>query len=784
METVLRQGWDKPNDELATKLAARLSSVAADASYQLAQGEGPGHVEAVAQDPPEALNSGGGAVEGTRELLAQDPPEAVDASVWGDGEQMVSTQPRDDVPGDPQGPPEAEGAFLGRGGEQMVSVQPRDDASADPEAPAAGEDPSDDCSTPAVDSRSRSPQPRDGATGGSSGAHSADDCANPPRARTGDIIASPNMKNVKGATPLHLVCAAGSLPGLSLLLDHGADVDAFDADGRTALHIACAQTVGGEPLVRKLLEAGADPGRMDNSGDRPLHVAAAHGCEGCVGLLLRKGAASGVSNHSGDTPLHVAAAFGRLAVMQQLVLGSTPEAAPMPPDPSAVSTRPSIVTTSGLEPVRDCAAEVEFTAQEDASVAVGESERGVSSAAVQASSVTDITESSQDAAPRRLLGELFDPPRQRTHTDGRTSEYLSYSSDSTLEASDTETFGSPEAPVEGMTWTRCWTATGDVYFVSHATGESQWEEPVGAVSIVDQHVSVDVTGRATLAEVGTAGGAGAEEEAQWGEAQVGLDSQTVESLEQEEPQVAQSEAAQEVWKQDIDEDGNTYFFSESGETAWELPAGVILDDKGDDAAAGIGQGEVEGSAEVEWVEHWDETSQHSYWENVWTGESSWEHPEQSAAEARGEVGAQEWAEQWDDDGNGFWVNTLTGQTAFEGEASGVETVVESGETTGQGGAVVAAATVVSDVSGVDVQESKSASSAAVAPVGNDDDNASARTLEVWNKFFENALRSNLPQGVPLPGVSHRTAPASHCNCSYCLQTPPLPSKRQPATRRC
>lgn len=75
----------------------------------------------------------------------------------------------------------------------------------------------------------------------------------------------PLMLAVKGGSQRHNKC-------LAALLSHGADVNARDNSGKTALHYAIEHSNfhGYTNLIRDLLEAGADPNNKDKSGDFPL----------------------------------------------------------------------------------------------------------------------------------------------------------------------------------------------------------------------------------------------------------------------------------------------------------------------------------------------------------------------------------------------------------------------------------------------------------------------------------------------------------------------------------
>ncbi|XVF68013.1 hypothetical protein PTKIN_Ptkin10aG0168700 [Pterospermum kingtungense] len=87
--------------------------------------------------------------------------------------------------------------------------------------------------------------------------------------------------------------------------DNWRDVDAVDADGRTALLFVSG--LGSEPCVKILAEAGADIDHRDNAGGlTALHMAAGYVKPGVAKLLLDLGADPEVEDDRGLTPLALA----------------------------------------------------------------------------------------------------------------------------------------------------------------------------------------------------------------------------------------------------------------------------------------------------------------------------------------------------------------------------------------------------------------------------------------------------------------------------------------------
>lgn len=76
-------------------------------------------------------------------------------------------------------------------------------------------------------------------------------------------------------TPLHRGVVDGILDAVQFLLDAGADLEVTDADGWTALLLACDNCEGeeGEAIVRLLADRGANMDARTGEGDSALHRA-------------------------------------------------------------------------------------------------------------------------------------------------------------------------------------------------------------------------------------------------------------------------------------------------------------------------------------------------------------------------------------------------------------------------------------------------------------------------------------------------------------------------------
>ena len=124
---------------------------------------------------------------------------------------------------------------------------------------------------------------------------------------------APHPTDFMGSTPLHCLCrstwsawcAADRLVCLRLLLDAGANLEAFDCNGHTPLHW-CATEFRNVEIVSSLVEAGANVNAADSDGCTALHFAPSTRALACVEVLLAAGASVNARNVSGRTPFDAA----------------------------------------------------------------------------------------------------------------------------------------------------------------------------------------------------------------------------------------------------------------------------------------------------------------------------------------------------------------------------------------------------------------------------------------------------------------------------------------------
>jgi len=141
-----------------------------------------------------------------------------------------------------------------------------------------------------------------------------------------------SLRNVVGALAIALLVAAappeapvadaamrGDVDAVRRLLRDGADVNAAQADGMSALHWAADR--GDAELARILLYAGANIEVVTRIGEyAPLHIASRNGHLQVVSELLDAGAkVDARTDPGGTTPLHLAATAGDPEVVNRLL---------------------------------------------------------------------------------------------------------------------------------------------------------------------------------------------------------------------------------------------------------------------------------------------------------------------------------------------------------------------------------------------------------------------------------------------------------------------------------
>uniref|UniRef100_A0A8C8S4Z0 Ankyrin repeat and SOCS box containing 4 n=1 Tax=Pelusios castaneus TaxID=367368 RepID=A0A8C8S4Z0_9SAUR len=111
------------------------------------------------------------------------------------------------------------------------------------------------------------------------------------------------------ATGLHLSVMYGHLESLLVLLDHKAAIN-YRPNGKAAIHVACE--VANMECLTILCNHGANVNRFSQSGHAPLHFCTTKVSVPCAQLLIWRGANVNIKtkNQDEETPLHTAARCG------------------------------------------------------------------------------------------------------------------------------------------------------------------------------------------------------------------------------------------------------------------------------------------------------------------------------------------------------------------------------------------------------------------------------------------------------------------------------------------
>ena len=133
----------------------------------------------------------------------------------------------------------------------------------------------------------------------------------------------PEHVNASGGTegtPMHAAAMEGHAEILSLLLEHGADVDPRSRNGHTPLH--CASKKGHLEAGQCLLDHGADINAQcfkGLEGSTPLHYAGFAAMVDYTRMLLEHGAAVDIADDNGYTPLHDPLSTNTVEITQLLL---------------------------------------------------------------------------------------------------------------------------------------------------------------------------------------------------------------------------------------------------------------------------------------------------------------------------------------------------------------------------------------------------------------------------------------------------------------------------------
>jgi ankyrin repeat protein len=110
----------------------------------------------------------------------------------------------------------------------------------------------------------------------------------------------------------------GNIKAAEQLLRTGADPNARNEDGKTALNLACYY--GYAAIAQLMLQHGADVNAADKDGWTPLHEACYHALVDTVYFLLQHGAQPGIKATDGQTALDITVALTRSSERREEIL--------------------------------------------------------------------------------------------------------------------------------------------------------------------------------------------------------------------------------------------------------------------------------------------------------------------------------------------------------------------------------------------------------------------------------------------------------------------------------
>ncbi len=127
-----------------------------------------------------------------------------------------------------------------------------------------------------------------------------------------------HVNSEDGFPPLGLACFFRH-PGVAqALIERGADVNAAADNALRVAPVHASAAVRDVATMQRLLEHGANANARQQMGYTALHTAAQHGDEVMVELLLAHGADPNLAGDDGRTPVDLATAAGQTEIMKRL----------------------------------------------------------------------------------------------------------------------------------------------------------------------------------------------------------------------------------------------------------------------------------------------------------------------------------------------------------------------------------------------------------------------------------------------------------------------------------
>lgn len=140
--------------------------------------------------------------------------------------------------------------------------------------------------------------------------------------------ANVNAAQADGMTALHWAAYLDKPLPVKWLIEHKANINVTNRYGVSPLTLACRN--GSRPIVQQLLDAGADPQTVLRGGETALMTAARTGRIGPVKALLKAGAAVNARDDNDQTAVMWAAAEGHTKVVEALIEAGADFLTPLP----------------------------------------------------------------------------------------------------------------------------------------------------------------------------------------------------------------------------------------------------------------------------------------------------------------------------------------------------------------------------------------------------------------------------------------------------------------------